>query len=66
VLCAADEVAVGAFLDGRLSFPAITKVVEMTLAGHTVTEKPALDGILESDGWARRTAADLVEELSQV
>jgi 1-deoxy-D-xylulose-5-phosphate reductoisomerase len=65
VLCAADEVAVAAFLNGLIPFTSITDVVRRTLDGHESDHNPSLEGILESDRWARRVAAGVVEELSQ-
>ena len=53
---AANEVAVAAFLDGRLPFLGIPAVVEETLA--TVAGNPAADvaGLVEADAEARRLA----------
>jgi 1-deoxy-D-xylulose-5-phosphate reductoisomerase len=56
VLNAANEVAVAAFLDGRLSFPGIWQVVGDTMARHTSRPQPSLDEILDADAWARATA----------
>jgi len=56
VLNAANEVAVAAFLDGRLSFPGIWQIVGDTMARHTSRPQPSLDEILDADGWARATA----------
>jgi len=60
VLNAANEVAVAAFLDGRLSFPGIWRVVEQTMARHTTHFHPSLDEILDADAWARATATAAV------
>jgi 1-deoxy-D-xylulose-5-phosphate reductoisomerase len=57
VLNAANEVAVEAFVNGRISFPQITEMVRRTMARHRVVAHPTLDQILEADGWARREAA---------
>jgi 1-deoxy-D-xylulose-5-phosphate reductoisomerase len=65
VLCAADEVAVAAFLNGQAAFTAIAEVVSRTLSRHENTRNASLEDILESDRWARRAAARIVEELSQ-
>ncbi|MCK4428085.1 MAG: 1-deoxy-D-xylulose-5-phosphate reductoisomerase [candidate division Zixibacteria bacterium] len=53
VLNAANELAVKAFLDGKLSFVEIHEVVKQTLNHHQVAEKPGLDDILNADKWAR-------------
>jgi 1-deoxy-D-xylulose-5-phosphate reductoisomerase len=60
VLNAANEVAVGAFLDGRIGFLDIVAVVEAVLeagAGHAAA---SLDDILAIDRRARRQAETLV------
>ncbi len=56
VLNAADEVAVAAFLDGRLSFGALPGVLERVLADHAVVHSPRLGDIEEADRWARDRA----------
>jgi 1-deoxy-D-xylulose-5-phosphate reductoisomerase len=56
VLNAANEVAVEAFVDGRINFPQITATVRRTMDRHHVVEHPSLSQILEADAWARRDA----------
>ncbi len=51
---AANEVAVAAFLDGRLPFLGISDAVEETLAGVAGAEARDLDDLLEADAEARR------------
>ncbi|MDD5349441.1 MAG: 1-deoxy-D-xylulose-5-phosphate reductoisomerase [Chthoniobacteraceae bacterium] len=60
VLNAANEVAVAAFLGGRLSFPGIWRTVEAVMAAHRTIATPALDAILEADLWARTRAAERI------
>ncbi|HUB24197.1 MAG TPA: 1-deoxy-D-xylulose-5-phosphate reductoisomerase [Tepidisphaeraceae bacterium] len=62
VLNAANESAVAAFLDGRIAFDGICRVVETTIARHTVMQRPSLDDLLSADDWARQTAQSLVAE----
>ena len=62
VLNAANEVAVAAFLDGRLKFLDIADLVETTLdmaekAGE-IRKAGSLDDILAIDAYARRLAAE--------
>src|SRR5688572_14185209 len=57
VLNAANEVAVEAFVTGRISFPQITETVRRTMDAHRVVSHPTLDQILEADAWARTSAA---------
>jgi len=57
VLNAANEVAVDAFIQGRINFPHITETVRLTMERHRVMPHPTLDEILEADAWARAEAA---------
>ena len=58
---AANEVAVQAFVEGRLSFPGIWQTVEKTLAAATPEDYHGqLDIILAADAWARAYAASLI------
>jgi len=59
-LNAADEVAVGAFLEGRLSFPGIAQTVEETLACVPNRQAGSLDEIMEIDREARQTAQAVI------
>jgi len=52
VLNAADEVAVEAFLTGKIRFVDIYPLVERVVRGHRV-RKARLDEILQADQWAR-------------
>lgn len=56
VLNAANEVAVGLFLDKRLGFLDIASVVEDTMAAHAGAEVTDLASVLELDRAARHTA----------
>jgi 1-deoxy-D-xylulose-5-phosphate reductoisomerase len=60
-LNAANEVAVAAFLDGRLPFPGIAAVVADALDGLDPAPVQELDSILAYDAQARRRAALQVE-----
>jgi len=53
VLCAADEVAVGFFLNKRISFTDIARIVQETLEQHRGIAQPSLEEILVADAWAR-------------
>ena len=53
VLNAANEVAVDAFLDGRLPFLGITEMVERVLEGADLVAHPTLADVLAADAWAR-------------
>lgn len=60
VFNAANEVAVDAFCEGKLSFLGITKLVSDVMDQHQVIIRPDLTQILESDHWARQHAAVLI------
>lgn len=57
VLNAANEVAVQAFLDGRIAFTRIAAVVADTLDHTPAVPASSLDEVLEADAQARRGAA---------
>jgi 1-deoxy-D-xylulose-5-phosphate reductoisomerase len=59
-LNAADEIAVEAFLEGRIGFLAIDEVVQETLARVPVRRPQSVGEILEIDGESRRVARELV------
>ena len=59
VLNAANEIAVEAFLGGRIGFMDIAKIVEETLCLHEIRKSPAIDQVIEADAWARAKAAEL-------
>lgn len=61
ILNAANEVAVAAFLERRIGFAAIPRVIEGTLAGLTAGAAPDLDTVLAADAAARQTARRLTE-----
>ena len=60
VLNAANEVAVAAFLDGRLRFPAIIETVADTLESVQEGSEDSLEDILAADKLARRQAERII------
>jgi 1-deoxy-D-xylulose-5-phosphate reductoisomerase len=62
-LNAANEVAVGAFLERRLSFPAITALVEAVMNELGARPLATLADVLDADATARRHAARQVEQM---
>ena len=60
VLNAANEVAVAAFLEGALPYPAISETVASTMGTHQNIPGADLEAILDADAWARRHAAGLL------
>jgi 1-deoxy-D-xylulose-5-phosphate reductoisomerase len=58
---AADEVAVAAFLERRLPFPAIAEVIERVLERTLRIRFPSIADVLAADAEARRMAREEVE-----
>jgi 1-deoxy-D-xylulose-5-phosphate reductoisomerase len=54
VLNGANEVAVAAFLDGRLGFHEIVPACRSILQNHNFNPSPSLEQVLEADRWARQ------------
>ena len=63
VLNAANEVAVAAFLEGKLRYTAIPRVIEQALEHVPPARVDSLDMVLDADRSARRAAADCVTML---
>ncbi len=59
VFNAANEVAVEAFLAGRIQFGEISAVIDTVLTRHTGGNARELETILEADTWARHEGEDL-------
>jgi 1-deoxy-D-xylulose-5-phosphate reductoisomerase len=64
VLNAANEIAVHAFLDGRLRFLEISEVIERTLAELGSEPVRAFESLYEADRRARALAGETVAELA--
>ena len=60
ILNAADEIAVEAFLNGKIAFTAIARVVEETLRRVPGREPSTVGEILEIDRAAREVARDVI------
>jgi 1-deoxy-D-xylulose-5-phosphate reductoisomerase len=61
VMNAANEIIVAAFLNERISFRDIPRLIEQVLEKHKPISKPSLDDILEADRWARQEADSLLK-----
>ncbi|HEY3617593.1 MAG TPA: 1-deoxy-D-xylulose-5-phosphate reductoisomerase [Candidatus Sulfotelmatobacter sp.] len=59
-LNAADEVAVAAFLEGRIGFNDIPRIIEEVLAGTLAGKLESIANVLEADAEARRLAKERV------
>jgi 1-deoxy-D-xylulose-5-phosphate reductoisomerase len=57
---AANEIAVSAFLDNKISFTDIPDIIEKVMLGHNVNMCPSLYDIIEIDKMARDAAMHLI------
>ncbi|OAN53265.1 1-deoxy-D-xylulose-5-phosphate reductoisomerase [Sphingobium sp. TCM1] len=64
ILNAANEVAVAAFLDGRIGFLDIAMIVEDVLERYSAARPLAIDDVLAADAQARRQAREVMERLT--
>jgi 1-deoxy-D-xylulose-5-phosphate reductoisomerase len=60
VLNAADEVAVQAFLEQRISFMDIPRLIEESLDAHHSASGVTLENVMAADAWARRFVQERV------
>ena len=63
VLNAADEVAVSAFIEKKIRFIDLPKIIEKILVLHNSINNPSLDDILQADLWARRETKKIIERI---
>ena len=64
VLNAADEVAVGAFLDGRIRFVDIAEVVASVLGSHTTRTPRDVEDVADADAEARSLAIEVCDRIA--
>ncbi|MCH1503088.1 MAG: 1-deoxy-D-xylulose-5-phosphate reductoisomerase [Verrucomicrobiales bacterium] len=65
VLNAANEVAVDAFRNRKLSFPGIWQTVESAMGEHNAITDASLEQIIEADAWAREVSLAKINGSSQ-
>ena len=63
VLNAANEIAVENFLDGKLGFTAIPRVIRETMDAHNVENLATLDVVRRVDQWSRECARHTAQAL---
>jgi len=61
VFNASNEVAVEAFINGKIKFLSIEAIIEKTINAHTIIKDPTLEEVLNVDRWARDFASQLIE-----
>ncbi len=59
---AANEIAVSAFLEEKIGFMDIPKLIEKVMSKHRVVSKPDLNEIINVDEWAREAALALIND----
>ncbi|MEN9226262.1 MAG: 1-deoxy-D-xylulose-5-phosphate reductoisomerase [Thermostichus sp. DRC_bins_24] len=62
VLNAANEAVVALFLEERIRFLEIPRLLEQVCERHQLIADPTLEDILQVDAWARQEVAQLVEQ----
>jgi 1-deoxy-D-xylulose-5-phosphate reductoisomerase len=63
VLNAADEVAVAAFMEEKIRFIDMPKIIEKIFILHNTINNPSLDDVLQADLWARRETKKIIERI---
>lgn len=64
VLNAANEIAVAAFLSGRVGFREIHRIIDRTMQRHETAHASDVGDVIEIDRWARETAAAFIHSLN--
>jgi len=59
VMNAANEIAVEAFLEGRIGFIQIAEVIERTMDAHRPHDLGSIEEVLQADRWGRDRARDI-------
>ena len=62
VMNAANEIAVNGFLESKLSFPGIFRIIDRCMKLHKIIDYPELSDILHADLWARDQAENLIKK----
>ena len=65
ILNAANEIAVAAFLAGRLRFPEITAVVATTMNQVSIGNASTVEAVIAADSKARERAQALIVSLAE-
>lgn len=63
VMNAANEIAVDAFLEGRIGFVQIAETIERTMNAHAAHDLRSIDEVLKADLWSRETAREICREM---
>jgi 1-deoxy-D-xylulose-5-phosphate reductoisomerase len=63
VLNAANEIAIDAFLEGKIGFLQIPMLIEKTMQGHKTLSVDSIEDVIDADSWARNEARRLINTL---
>jgi 1-deoxy-D-xylulose-5-phosphate reductoisomerase len=63
VMNAANEVAVEAFLNGKIPFLGISELIVRTMDSHNAHQLSSIDEVLSVDAWGRAKACELLPTL---
>lgn len=64
-LSAANEIAVASFLNRRIKFMEISRVIEATMEAHVTRPCSSIEGVLEADRWARSHAEKVTQAVDR-
>ncbi len=62
VLNAANEVAVEAFLNNKIGFLDIPKLIQKTMEAHTTWPVESIESVIRADDWARKKASEILKQ----
>lgn len=65
VLSAANELAVEAFLAGKIGFMMIATIVERVLSLHEIVEAREIQQVLDADNWARKVTVKQILKMEK-
>ena len=63
ILNGANEIAVNAFLEGKIGFLQIHQIIEKTMEKHEVFPINSIDQAIEADQWAQSMAKKILEDM---
>lgn len=64
VMNGANEIAVEAFLRGRIGFLEISQLIERTMEEHPCYPIDGIESVLEADRWARRKGEEILKSMA--
>lgn len=65
VASSANEIAVEAFLEEKITFTTIPRIIEKVLSNHNVSEPENIDDVLKADLWGRKEARAIIDPMKR-